>query len=537
MCADEAPERRWHSVPVMRVVKCVVEMATVGAGAATLGALGAAQAWPLELLSHFRVQYAVALTILAGALLMLRARTWAAAAVILLAVNAWVVAPFVLPIGARVDCAIDAGAPSLKLASINVYSGNPTPQRVLEYIDATDPDVVVLLEVTPEWEQRLTALAARYPHSAVQSRAGNFGIALFSRHPLHGLEYVPLSRDNDAISAGIELGDGRVHVVAAHPFPPAGGRGAELRNRQLRELAVHVAQLGRPCVVAGDLNITPFSPYFDSFLAAGGLRDPRRGQGVLPTWPSQRWPLWIPIDHCVVSAGIAARITVGPDVGSDHRPLLAELQMAGAPKNRAHAPVTGRAGGAWRRRTPRASPGGAMQPVTAPATDQMHDAFQGVPVEEFESILAHERILDAANHIDQIADRKSLRDVARSQFGDDVLAEGWRLGFCGACGRTGSGRRGAGGNRCQELYEVPIIERDLSNARHASSYGAGHSGQIGDRGQQDPEHAGLLRKQFAEQDDAVGIRQIFTEQTDCVAVLPRQVTRLLGVIGDIKRVP
>ncbi|MFO1092289.1 MAG: endonuclease/exonuclease/phosphatase family protein [Planctomycetaceae bacterium] len=296
-------------------------------GAATLGALGGAYGWPLELLSHFRIQYAAALLILAGAFLRLRAKWWGGAATALLALNGWVVAPFVLPIGATVDRAIDPGAPSWKLVSINVYSGNPTPERVLDYIAATDPDVVVLLEVTPEWEQRLTVLAARYPHSAVQARADNFGIALLTKNALHDVEFVPLSRENDAISARVELGNAELQIVAAHPFPPAGGRGAELRNRQLNELATHVARLGRPCAVAGDLNITPFSPHFDAFLAAAGLRDPRRGQGVLPTWPSQRWPLWIPIDHCVVSTGIAARLSVGPHVGSDHRPLLAELQL------------------------------------------------------------------------------------------------------------------------------------------------------------------------------------------------------------------
>src|SRR4051812_15626217 len=128
---------RWRSARMTRATRAFVELATVGMGAATLGAGGAAYAWPLELLSHFRVQYAVALTILAGALLMLRARWWAGAAVILFAVNAWVVGPFVLPMSATVDRAIDPASPSLKLASINVYSGNPTPQRVLEYIEAT----------------------------------------------------------------------------------------------------------------------------------------------------------------------------------------------------------------------------------------------------------------------------------------------------------------------------------------------------------------------------------------------------------------
>ena len=303
------------------------ELATIGVGVPTIGALGAAHAWPLELFSHFRVQYSIALVVSAGVFLVLRQLRWCAAATGLLCVNGWWIAPFLLPSGATVAQRIDAGAPSFKLASINVYSGNPTPERVIEFIHETNPDVIVVLEVTPEWEHRLEALSATHPYDAVQSRAGNFGIALYSRWPMDSVEFVPLSENNDAISARIVVDGEPCHVVAAHPFPPAGGRGSELRNRQLRQLAALAQQSDGATIVAGDLNITPFSPYFDEFLAAANLNDPRRGQGLMPTWPSRRLPLWIPIDHCLVSDGIAAKLSVGPDVGSDHRPLLAELQV------------------------------------------------------------------------------------------------------------------------------------------------------------------------------------------------------------------
>jgi endonuclease/exonuclease/phosphatase (EEP) superfamily protein YafD len=226
-----------------------------------------------------------------------------------------------------VDHALRSNVESCKLASINVFSGNPTPERVIGFIEAADADVILLLEVTPEWERRLTTLAGRYPHSRVRAQSDNFGIALYSRFPISAAEFVPLSPNNLAIIALIAFPQGAMHVIGAHPFPPAGAGGAGLRNQQLEELASHVAMLDRPCVLAGDLNITPFSPYFDQFLANARLNDPRRGLGLLPTWPVNHPSLGIPIDHCLLGDGMAARLIVGPDVGSDHRPLLAELQL------------------------------------------------------------------------------------------------------------------------------------------------------------------------------------------------------------------
>ena len=297
-------------------------------GAATVGACGARIAWPLELLSHFRVQYAVALLLLSGVLTLARRRRVAAIAFAMFGLNGWFVAPY-LPIpGAAPRMAASPDQPVLKLVSINVFSGNPTPERVVEFLREEDPDVIVVLELTHDWKQRLEVLTPTHPHQAVQSSAGNFGIGLYSRYPLEGVRFLPLT-GSDAVTAMIVFEDATVRVLGAHPVPPQ-GRYTALRNRQLTQLAEYASRGDGMAVLAGDLNITPFSPYFDDLLADSGLQDPRRGRGVLTTWPSQSWLLRIPIDHCLVSEEIAATLRTGPDVGSDHLPLIAELRLRGS---------------------------------------------------------------------------------------------------------------------------------------------------------------------------------------------------------------
>lgn len=303
-------------------------LGTIVCGSATVGACGARFAWTLELLCHFRVQYAVVLLVLSGVLTLVRRRRVAAVALALFGLNAWFVAPFLPMPGATPHTDASPDQTVLRLVSINVFSGNPTPERVVEFLREENPDVIVVLELTHDWKQRLEVLTATHPHQAVQSSAGNFGIGLYSRYPLEDVKFLPLT-GSDAVTARITFEDATVRVIGAHPVPPKGQYTA-LRNRQLTQLAEYASGDDRMAVLAGDLNITPFSPYFDDLLADSGLRDPRRGRGVLTTWPSQSWLLRIPIDHCLVSEEIAATLNVGPNVGSDHLPLIAELRLRGS---------------------------------------------------------------------------------------------------------------------------------------------------------------------------------------------------------------
>jgi endonuclease/exonuclease/phosphatase (EEP) superfamily protein YafD len=78
----------------------------------------------------------------------------------------------------------------------------------------------------------------------------------------------------------------------------------------------------------GDLNVTPWSPYFQELLAATGLRDSARGWGLQPSWPTMSLLLRVPIDHCLISPELhVTERTLGPDIGSDHFPLLVTLAV------------------------------------------------------------------------------------------------------------------------------------------------------------------------------------------------------------------
>jgi endonuclease/exonuclease/phosphatase (EEP) superfamily protein YafD len=295
--------------------------------AATLaGFLGTAW-WVLELPSHFRVQLAVGLALLVP-LKALR-RRWKAMALLgaLAALNTVVVIPILMPDRTPTPRA----AVRLRVASLNVNTANERFELVREFLRDTDADVILLMEVNERWMGELDGLKASHTNWIAEPRDDNFGIALFSRFPLDSAESVELGEAGvPSLLATASIGSTRVRLLATHPLPPGSEQYAWLRNQQLGALARQVRLETLPVVLLGDLNTAPWSPSFKRFLANAGLKNSSQGRGLFATWPAGFWPLRIPLDHCLVSHAIQiAGKRVGPDVGSDHLPVVIEIAVPG----------------------------------------------------------------------------------------------------------------------------------------------------------------------------------------------------------------
>ncbi len=276
----------------------------------------------MELLGHFRVQYFWALAAAATALLL--ARRWVAGglAVVLALANLSLVAP--LYFGAD---ALAGATPNIRLLSLNVHFLNREFQPTLDLVADEQPDVILLMEITPEWAEAMKPLEAVYGHSHVMPSRRTDGMALYSRFPIAEFTVERCPGINlPTLIAAIDAPNGRVTIVGTHPASPGNARLFEARNIQLAMVADWAAERRGPVILLGDLNTTSWSPYFRDLVSASGLRDTRYGFGVEPTWPWLPLPLRIPIDHCLVTPhfGVVAR-RVGPDVGSDHRPIVVEL--------------------------------------------------------------------------------------------------------------------------------------------------------------------------------------------------------------------
>jgi len=198
---------------------------------------------------------------------------------------------------------------------------------VENFIRQSYPDLLILEEVNDAWIQHLAGLHDLLPYSRVEPQSDNFGIALFSKLPLTNVEIHTFGRTGvPSVSAEVEIGGRWVVLVGTHPLPPGSAETTRQRDEQLADVARYALGRRSSMIVVGDLNTTPWSDSFRTFLKKSGLTDSGRGFGYQPTWPTMLSPMLIPLDHCLVSPDlqIISRRR-GVNVGSDHYPLVVEI--------------------------------------------------------------------------------------------------------------------------------------------------------------------------------------------------------------------
>lgn len=292
-------------------------------GAATLVAFLDRISWVFEPLAFFRLQYAVLLAAASALALALRRFRLAALALALLAANLAVIAPLrgspVVP---------PAGPDRVRLLVFNVNASNDRYDRLIAYARRVRPDLIGLTELTPAWARQLAPALAGFAHRQLAARADEYGLGLYSRRPLTHSRLARFPANGpQAIRADFSLGGRQVSVLLVHVHTPFAG---QVHHRELEAIAAARAKLGRRLVVCGDFNTVPWASAFRRFASAAGLRDLYDG-----SWPAYSWPTWspllrLPLDHCLTSRGltvIARRF--GPNLGSDHFPLVVDLAAAG----------------------------------------------------------------------------------------------------------------------------------------------------------------------------------------------------------------
>jgi endonuclease/exonuclease/phosphatase (EEP) superfamily protein YafD len=290
-------------------------------------------AYPLELFCHFQVQYLVAAALGAVVLAALGRWRWCLAAAGCALVAATSVGPFLAPLSdsnAAHAGAGSAGERSLRLLLANVLVSNQQHDRVLDLVAEADADVLVFQEVDRRWMAALAELQPEYPYVVGVPRQDAFGIAVVSRIPFQEAECRRLG-EAGRLSAVVKLSVGGtpVSIVATHPMNPLIPVNFALRNDQLEAVAAFARRRTQPLVLIGDLNVTMWSPWHRQLCDEAGLADARRGFGVLASWPTYLPSIMrLPIDHCLVSGELAVTdCRLGPEFGSDHRPLVVDLAV------------------------------------------------------------------------------------------------------------------------------------------------------------------------------------------------------------------
>ena len=231
---------------------------------------------------------------------------------------------------------------ALRLLTYNVNYANPDLPGALEAIAHADADVILLQEVTAEWQHALVEqFGARYPHRVFRLHPTRVagGLAVLSTVPIEAEELLPCPERGWFPAERVVLRTpwGRVQVLHVHLRPAVDG-GSWLRGYMTtpplrkREIEAYWRKLRHelPTVVAGDFNEAPTGSAL-AYLARHGMA--RVAAAGPATWRYTTHVggrttdlLRLDLDHVLVDRTLRAHDARVLDAGtSDHRPVVVTI--------------------------------------------------------------------------------------------------------------------------------------------------------------------------------------------------------------------
>ncbi len=227
--------------------------------------------------------------------------------------------------------------PRLRVLTCNLHGSKAVDPRTLEaLVRESGADVVALQEWPEAGESSLGDWPGWHRHAAP-------GLFLASRFPV--LRVSELGEDSYGPEGSVARYDldtpaGEVHVFSLHLASPREGLyeavhegragAAEVvansarRREQSEYVARHAGDAGVPVLLAGDFNTPPESALFRDVW--GGYADAFAEAGWGWGYTFAGGKTLVRIDHVLAGEGWrCAGCWVGPDVGSPHRPVLADL--------------------------------------------------------------------------------------------------------------------------------------------------------------------------------------------------------------------
>ncbi len=233
----------------------------------------------------------------------------------------------------------------LRVVTLNMGQDRVAPHSLAELVRNLDADLVMLQECPSDFQ-------TQWPAGWHMQRAGQLVIA--ARYPLEVIEesrrLVPPSRwpPVNGLLVRAVLPSGPVHVACVHQTSPREGlaevldrqtgvslgragkvvENLETRSTESTALGNWLAGAAHPLLIGGDFNMPIDSRIYRDVWAGYENAFSRVGFGLGHTKFEPLGPLkyGIRIDHWLSTADCQfQRCWVGPDLGSDHRPLIADL--------------------------------------------------------------------------------------------------------------------------------------------------------------------------------------------------------------------
>jgi endonuclease/exonuclease/phosphatase (EEP) superfamily protein YafD len=303
--------------------------------------------WPATLLMFGpRWIWAAPMALLLPAVLLLppeRRRRFAPVPLVAAAALVWLVMGLCVPWRTLADGGTTAARPMFRVLTCNIDGSALDADRLREVLIDTDPDVVVLQAWSSHHQRRVFGdlgwefrrddelfVASRFPIRDARPLVD----AGFAAGPGAAARYeLALPGGRTVSLVNVHLATPRDALTRALARSPAAARAVRdnsaLRHAQCAAVARWAAgeSLGTPVVIAGDFNTPAESRIFPAALPDYANAFTRAGWGWGRTHFTRRTA--VRIDHVFCGPGVVARrCWVGPDVGSAHRPVIAEVELS-----------------------------------------------------------------------------------------------------------------------------------------------------------------------------------------------------------------
>ena len=232
--------------------------------------------------------------------------------------------------------------PSIAVMSFNLHFRNDEMEGVAEAIRTASPGIVGFQELTAAHGNILGDLLSQdYPYRTPLVFAEDRRIGLFSRYPIMSVVGLTFARRQQAMRVKLEMEGQSVYVYVAHLSPTLISNVLDdsgpayvsetyaWRAEEAASLAASVSMLNEPVILLCDCNFTDTSYAYSKLEAV--LEDSFReaGWGFGHTVQPLGFPFRLQrIDFVWHSSDLVAiRAGVGPEGGSDHRPVVAFLKL------------------------------------------------------------------------------------------------------------------------------------------------------------------------------------------------------------------
>ena len=226
-----------------------------------------------------------------------------------------------------------SGRHNLVVGTYNVLYTNDQIDEAAGYFKSMNTDILAMQEARPDFVETARKIMG-YDYKAVSDcdcSAGDTEVAIVSRYPLTNAKTIIEHQNGGVLRAEATLDDGKkVAVYAVHIPPPYSSEWYNLRNDFTETLTNAVNQDELDVVMLGDFNTTIFSPSMRGLISGAEDKVANTSEN---SWPECSWfgyglPTCVRIDHIYVSNNfeIDSRY-IGDGFGSDHRPVIAELQI------------------------------------------------------------------------------------------------------------------------------------------------------------------------------------------------------------------